>query len=174
MGIREKLNENPAITTGVTIGIIVIALFYIIDSQITNFIFGDNPNSGRITAMYYTTDDGATYFEDEAEKLPPFQKDGKDAVRCYVYSCDGKKTKFVAYLERLTPEVKKKIEDSRKAPHDPNGVPAADIDMLQNDGTEVKKPGTGKWVKRNTPEGEALASVNCPEGSKIEIVLPRN
>ena len=61
---------------------------------------------------YFSTDDGKTWFADEATKLAPFRKDGKDAVRAYVFKCaDGKK--FIAFLERLTPEGKKKVEAIR-------------------------------------------------------------
>ena len=55
MGIRESLNKNPAITTGATIGIIVIALIFILYQ-----IFGGDGAPKPITEMYYTVDDGAT------------------------------------------------------------------------------------------------------------------
>lgn len=174
MGIRETLNQNPAITTGVTIGIIVIALGAIIWQLV-----GGDGMPDAITEMYYTVDDGATYFADDANKIAPFDKDGKEAVKCYVFTCDDKKTKFVAYLERLTPEAKKKmeaaIEAQKKAdPNAANTIPM-DTDIITMEGTEVKKPGAGnKWVKRTTPEGEKITQPQCPDGKNenLNIVLP--
>lgn len=171
MGIRESLNKNPQITTGVTIGIIVIALGFIFYQ-----IFGGESMPKPITQMYYTTDEGATRFADDAGKLAPFDKDGKEAVRCYIYSCDDKKTDFVAYLERLTPVAKKKIEEARAKNTNPNQPPTVDTDFLEAEGTEVKKPGTGKWVKRNSNEGAQITMVTCPGGNndKLQIVLPQD
>lgn len=171
MGIRESLNRNPSITTGITIGIIVVALGFIIWQ-----IVGGDSAPKPITQMYYTTDDGATKFVDDAAKLCPYQKDGKDAVRCYVYSCDDKSTSFVAYLERLTQATKKKIEDARAVAKNPNQPPTVDTDFLEAEGTEVKKPGSGKWIRRNSAEGAKITSVTCPNGNneKLMIVLPQD
>lgn len=127
---------------------------------------------GPITELYYTTDDGKTWFADKAELQPPFDKDGKEAVRVYIFTCDERKTTFVGYMERLTPEAKKKAEAlQKKAETDPSAM--ADLDMLLQEGVEVKKPG-GKWVKRNTEAGDKIIMVTCPDGTadKLEIVLP--
>src|SRR5689334_11283784 len=50
---------------------------------------------------WFTTDDGKTWFADDDNRLFPFDKDGKKAYRCYVWTCDGGKTKFVSHLERV-------------------------------------------------------------------------
>ncbi len=178
MGIRETLNQNPAITTGVTIGIIVIALGFI-GWQVLS---GDGAPSA-VTKMYYTVDDGATYFADDANKLSPFDHEGKPAVRCYVFTCDKKKSQFVAYLERLTPEAQKKmaaaLEAQKKAvPTAPGAnVPGPfgpETDFIAQEGTEVKKPGAPKWFKRNSVEGEKAVQPSCPDGKNemLDIVLP--
>lgn len=178
MGIRETLNKNPAIATGITIGIIVLAIAfpkYGILWYIPPFdsVFSDTP--GPVTEMYYTIDDGATWFEDKAEKQAPFDKDGKQAVRVYLFSCDEKKTNFVGYLERLTPEAKAKAEAlQKKSESDPSAM--SEMDMVLQDGVEVKRKGDAKWVKRNSPEGEKISQPICPDGKtdKLEIVLPND
>ncbi len=169
MGIRETVNQNPAITTGVTIGIIVIALGIIMYQ-----LFG---NSGYrvVTENYYTIDDGQSYFTDEANKVAPFDKDGKQAVRCYVFKCsDGKP--FVAYLERMNEKFKDKYAEALKAQQNPDnaGQAGMEAEEFRMQGQEVKKPGDEKWVNQQSPEAEKITQITCPDGdlSKLEIVLP--
>ena len=78
--------------------------------SITTARTGRSPAFTRSTRTRTTVDDGATYFPDDANKIPPFTKDGKEAVRARVFSCDGGKTKYVAYLERITPKAKAAID----------------------------------------------------------------
>src|SRR5947207_15643246 len=106
VGVRETLNRYPKITAAV-IGVILLAVVYLFwSSGIGGIAAG---RSG--TQAYFSTDDGKSWFVDDAKKIPPFQKNGKDAVRAYVYKCpDG--TKFVSHLERYTPEAKKMLEGS--------------------------------------------------------------
>ncbi|MFT3788077.1 MAG: hypothetical protein QM770_18210 [Tepidisphaeraceae bacterium] len=61
-------------------------------------------------------------FVDQADRIPPFQKDGKEAYGMYVYSCDGGKTESLAYIWKYTKEVaarrvemQKKLEEARKS-----------------------------------------------------------
>ena len=49
---------------------------------------GWKPSPG---SAFYTTDDGATLFTDGADRLPPFDHDGKAAVMAAVFSCDNGK-----------------------------------------------------------------------------------
>jgi hypothetical protein len=46
------------------------------------------PKEEAVTRAFYTTDDGKTWFTDDAERLPPFDHGGKQAVRLYLFSCD--------------------------------------------------------------------------------------
>ena len=85
MGIRETLNKNPGITTGATAGIILLAVGFII-YQLSG---GGTPSVA--TKAYFTIDDGKTWFSDDINKVPPFDKDGKQAVKAYVYECPGGK-----------------------------------------------------------------------------------
>ncbi len=176
MGIRETLNKNPALTTGVTGGIIGIALIYILYSVIFS---GGGGSGGTFTQAYYSIDDGKTFYADEIDLVPPLQKDGKEAVRVFVFTCDGGKTKFVAYMERFTPKGKKALEDARaKAKANPNQDMSAEfmaMEQIQFTEREVKKPGEGKWVKASSNESGAVMSIKCPEGQSdenLEPVLP--
>ena len=161
MGLREKMNENPSLTTGVTIAIIVVAIALII----YQFFTGGGAQTGAANKSWYSSDDGATYFSDDINLVPPFKgkKDGKEAVRAYVYQCKGGKP-FVAYLERYTPEAKKRVEQmlAKKAP------PMAEE---SGSGVEVKKPGAGnQWVKLLDDKAAAIRNVTCPDGGQPESV----
>lgn len=170
MGLRETLNKNPAITTGATAAIIIIALIVIIWQ-----LKGDSYSVGE-NLSWYTIDDGKTWFADDANKVPPFDKDGKKAYRVYVYKCaDG--TKFVSHLERYTPEAKKIVEEANK-----KGA-AADPSILETvtmNGLEVKNPGNGDdakfWVKQAQYQAySVITAPKCPNGGGtdgLEAVPP--
>jgi len=95
-------------------------------------------DSGKI---WLTADDGKTWFPEDGAKIPPVMINGKEAVRCHVYTNDGGKTKYVLYLERTQPAVKKRIE-SRPKILDP---------MAQVGAVEVKRPGDTAWMPRTAP-----------------------
>ena len=160
MSLREKLNENPSIITIATLGIIVIAIG-LITWQV---IQGRHPPPIKV---YFTTDDGASFFEGDDASLPPFPHDGKTAYRAYVFTCDGGKTRFVAYIERFTSEARKRIEALRKNPD--SAAPTDDDPQVS--GAQVKLPRTRNdeslWIKRDSPEGEALlTNLKCPSGDE--------
>jgi hypothetical protein len=106
--------------------------------------------------IYFTDDDGKTWFADDRSKLPPFDHAGKPAVVAHVYKC-GDKT-FVAFLERLTAEAKAGAKNS--------GTQGG------SETIEIKKPLTaGPWVKVNDPRAMGVQIVRCADGttSPIEI-----
>jgi hypothetical protein len=165
VGIRETLNKNPSITTGVTIGIILIALIFIVYSA-----FFSGPGRPRIvTKAYYTVDDGQSYFVDDINKVVPFDHDGSPAVMCMVFSCDGGSTKFVGYLEKYPPKVAKMLNDAQS---NSNG-PDKESLMMQYEGEMlVKKPGSGDWV--NQMQHPEITDVKCPDGGTgpIQAMYP--
>jgi hypothetical protein len=167
LGIRETLNKNPAITTGVTAGIVVIAIVVII----WQLWGGSSPVSSASGAQqYYSDDDGATYFADAATKIPPFDHNGKQAVRALVFQCgDGKP--FVGMLQRYTKDAKAKLEKAQSGK--PGDVLMEDIEIT---GLEIKKPKTGEagWVKQTDPKAAAVSRVTCPDGKvdQLRAVTP--
>jgi hypothetical protein len=64
-----------------------------------------------VPKAFFTTDDGKSFFVDRFDRVPPFRKDGKTAVRAQVFSCDDGRTKFVGYLEMYAPLDKAALED---------------------------------------------------------------
>ena len=160
MGLRERMNENPSLTTGVTVAIIVVAIALILYQA---FSGGGGGDLGTPNKAWYSTDDGASYFSDDINLVPPYKKDGKEAVRVYVYQCKGGKP-FVAWLERYTPEAKKRVEQmlAKAAP------PMAEESGA---GIEVKKPGAGNpWVKLLDEKAASVRNPTCPDGAHPEAV----
>jgi hypothetical protein len=170
VGLRETLNENPKIVTGATAGLIVIVLGWIIISSFG----GNSPGSGGTAGAakaYFSDDDGKSYFADDAKKIPPFDHNGKQAVKANVYRCGGKE--FVNHLERYTPEAKKKAEAAvadARAMKDPTIMSS-----IQQEGLEVKRPGEAKWVKLADAKSQTVVQPQGPGGGNpetLEVVYP--
>ncbi len=173
MGIREKLNDNPRVTTGITAAIVVIALAFIIYQLL--------PNRGpRIpTERFYSDDDGATWFADDINKIPPFDHNGKQAVRANVYQCGSGKP-FVAYLEKYDDKAKAKLEElqakMKEVGNNPPGPgqvpPGADFEEVSMTGIMVKKPGGGNWVRQmDYQHSQEVTTIKCPDG-KVDDLRP--
>jgi len=169
MGIREKLNEQRGITIGATCALIVLALVMVAMQM----------RGGRSTAAeavtsgksFYSTDDGKTWFVDESTRIPPFMKDGKEAVRAHVYRTkDG--TEFVGFLERYSPAGKKMLDAAAARQSDPLMV--TDNSLAAAEATEWKKPGETKWVSANDPRVGTVTTVVSPKGAgdTVQPVTP--
>lgn len=161
MGIRETLNKNPAISIGVLAGVILLAVIWIFMS------LRDEPMGPMITKAYYTIDDGATFFEDEYDKLAPFQKDGKEAVRAHVFDCNGKR--FVGFMEKLTPAAKAELE--KMGSGDRDRIVRARIEVEQG-GRLFKKPKGNNWIPSSSPQASAVMEPPKCDGAVAHEVLP--
>lgn len=169
MGIRETLNRNPNLTTGVTAGIIVLAIIVIFWQSCAGE--GGSSDSGK---YFFSTDDGKTFFKDDIAKIPPFDVGGKTAVRAIVYRC-GTGEPFVLYLERYTKEMQKKMTDARAKASDGKPVNISTDTTNYSSGREVKKPGDKDWVPFGSgPKFNNIVAPKCPDGStdNLEIYPP--
>jgi len=168
VGIRETLNQNPGITTGATAVIILLAL---------GFIIWQFTGSGGVdvqNAAYFTVDDGKTWFEDDVTKLAPFDKDGKQAYRVYVFKCGGGEP-FVSHLERYTDEAKKRIEEMRNNQGQGGPPNPMMFEGIMMTGVEVKDPGQPNWIRQSDfQRAQQIMSPVCPDGTRngIEAVFP--
>ena len=167
MGIRQKINENPGATTAVTAGIVVLAILFIIWQAC-----GDSTSGVVSTKSFYTTDDGKTYFPDDSTNVPPYQKNGKLAVRAQVFTCDGGKTKFVGYLEMYAPQDKAMLEQMAQATKNKGaGPPPAYLGYAGQ--AMVKRPGDppNAWVPLSpatTTVYQQIVQPKCPGGKPQE------
>ena len=124
---------------------------------------------------WYTTDDGMTWFADDARKISPFERDGKTAYRCYVYSCDDGKTMKVAFLEKYEERAKQFLENLQKNPvPEMSDEQRAELHQIITKGILVKPPGTGDegWVRQTDPMAPRIVTPKCPEGGQVKWVAP--
>jgi hypothetical protein len=158
-GIRELIRKHSAVIAIATTVVAVAALGYSLRSAASG-----TPTAS--TDTFCTTDEGQTVFVADALKIPPFEHDGKMAVRVAMFTFDGGKTKFPGFLQRYTPEAKRRMEAAMNDPK--HGAAIGMNDM------EVKKPGSGNpWVsKGNLVESAKVMHVDCPEGKELEVALP--
>jgi hypothetical protein len=156
------MNENPQIATGITIGLIVLVVGYIIYSTMGRTPSGGPPPVGN--RAFYTDDDGAHWFADDATKVPPFDHNGKQAVRAKVYKCDGKT--FVNHMERYTPDAQKRLQQAYA-----RATNSADVVPPESTGLEVKAPGGDRWVLATDPAAAQIMAPKCPSGN-LELVTP--
>jgi hypothetical protein len=160
MSLREKIIQNPRVGLGAACALLIISIG-IIALQLRG------PALPAATAQaFFTVDDGKTWFADDLAKLPPFDKDGKEAVRAYVYRCpDG--TQFVNYLERFKPSAKQALASMVPADAEHKGTGSLSaIQGAYTAGREVKRPGDKKWIDGgNFREAAQITIVKCPNGS---------
>lgn len=170
MSLKEKLNKRPMLVSAVMLLVIAAAVYISVSSM--------RPNAGRSykppQAAYFTSDDGKTFFVDDATKIAPFKTaDGKEAVEAFVYSCDGDKDPFVAYMMRYTPEAKKGMEAAYSRSTVVGGrrkyASMQDRDQVLFASTvsaEVKQPGDSTWVgARDATKYAKVIAFDCPKGS---------
>lgn len=165
MGIRETLNEKPQIVTAAAVGILVVALV-LIGLQ----LFGSSRRAESTVSnkQFFTVDDGQTLFVDSITRIPPFEHQGKQAVRAKVFTCDGGRTRFVGYLERYSPQTIEAMQRAAASGQTDNDS------MLLEAGLEVKRPGDARWTAFRDGEGYRIIAVQCPEGTPgpLQAVLP--
>jgi hypothetical protein len=161
--IRETLQRRG-------VGVALAAFLICAAIFITAFAFHPTSHKPSYGEMFYSDDDGQTYFKDTAFKFAPFDHNGQIANIAIVYT-DGK-TNFVAYLERYTPDARKQLQasyDSNPTEHfkvlDLMAFPTIELS-----GMETKLPGKDNpWISRSKMRAPNIQS---PTGADLEIVQP--
>src|SRR5256885_1965398 len=102
-GVRELINRNVVIVAPI-VGLLILACL------VMGFRRSSLASSSR--QIYFTNDDGKTFFKDDQRKVPPFTSWGKECVGAILFTCAGdiKGTPFVGYMIRYTPEGKSQRE----------------------------------------------------------------
>ena len=167
MGIRDTLNRNPSIATGTILAIIVIAVAFIVYSQSR----GLSPSKEPAKA-FYTIDEGKHWFVDDVSKFPPFDHEGKEAVRALLFQC-GEGKPFVGYLARYTPDTKKELEAARNSPTGTKSEQyMRNLIIAEKIGKEIKKPGDPQWTTlADETNWKRVMQVKCPEGQN-DVPVP--
>lgn len=167
MGIRETLNKNPAMTTGVTAGIIVLALVVIVWQ-----VWPSRETTLLHRKFFFTVDDGKTYFADDFYKIPPFKhSSGREAVRAHVYQANEKSKPYVGWLEKFPDQIKPKLDKIASDPKQREQLwftPEFRDEMYKL----VKTPGGGNWVQGTPDVVNQLRMMQVKDGMMARELFP--
>lgn len=163
MSLRSTLRGNPLVHIAIFAVCILILIFSWRRSM---------PQAAEVPDAYYSDDDGATYFGDIANRIPPFDHQGKAAVSADVYRrTDG--TAFVGYLERYTDTAAALVTRVR-TPGQRTPL-TLDEQFAILDGKQFKKPGEKEWKQepRLMPGAKfAPRTATAPDGAVGTLVTP--
>lgn len=170
MGVRENINQHPKRAAG-AVAVVVLGILG----------FGALQNRSSAVSLssqaYFSDDDGRTFFRDDAARVGPFDRGGKEAVAAHVFAgADGKP--FVGYLERaISPQARAEIEQARRTLMErasKHAVPMPDSDAMEQiaRNLEVKRPGDKEWVAATDPKAGAVYAVTAPGGGTPTRVAP--
>ena len=166
MSIRESINNSPKRTA------IVMSVCVVATVGYAAFVAsgGSTGSASLPSQMYFSADDGKTYFADDSARIPPFDHYGKQAHLAGVFRCPGKQP-FVAYVLRYSPEGAAelaKIPASLRISADPA------VNAIKASTAEAKRPGAKAWTPATADAFGALLVPACPHGHAEvpEQVLP--
>jgi len=168
-GIRQKIGEKRGIGVALGVGLILVAAIALAVQHMPE-------KRADLNQAFYTIDDGATWFEDSAYRIAPFDHEGKQAVIAQVYSYAGGGKQFCAYVAKYSPQGKEKLEaaiaKARKNNEPPaSAMPFRDRDFMQS-AMLVKSRGTDKpWIPIGDPRARDVMAVHSPDGSEVDQVL---
>jgi len=148
MGAREWLNQHPNVAIGGGITVVLVAIVCIV----VEVRAGRHRYPAGPPDSYFTVDDGKTFFVASSGNIPPFDYEGQQAVRAYVFRCGSQK--FVGFMERFVPKY-----------HDIVVAQGITPEAMRY-GRELKRPGDAKWLLSGDLRAETkLTDVPCPNGS---------
>lgn len=149
MGLAEVHEKHPQVVMSTIIGAIVIILI-VIAVQVM-------PSRAKNLAAqaYFTTDDGRTWFADDSTKIAPFDHNGQQAVRCYVFkTADGTKA---VYLEKYSDKGKAAL--AQAAASSGGTTAAGGLDLLAHNEELVKRPSDSQWTNIANPAAAQIMTV---------------
>lgn len=166
MSLRDKLNENPAITTAVTLGVILCVLIFMV-YQLGLFA-GTRGDGGP--SKIFLSDDGTSYYAGTTQDLYTLGPDGQPKAQAHVYQYPGQAPQ-IWYLERLHPEAVK-FYKQMQAGHTPESMMM--LESMQYNANYVRRPNEAQWYDRRSPEGVAIATPPPPlaNGDEAEPLTP--
>ncbi|MEM9881972.1 MAG: hypothetical protein AAF800_03510 [Planctomycetota bacterium] len=132
MIFRQTINDKPVLGYALLVLLLTTAVVVFVA-----FSSGEVRTPPEL--RFFSVDDGRTFFTAARTRHPPFDHEGRVAVAAAVFECDGQR--FVGYLERYTPTMKRAFDRHGDAPPGPDLLRRA-----ARDGIEVKRPGEGTWV----------------------------
>jgi len=121
-----------------------------------------------ITKCYFTNDDGQTWFIDDVDRVTPFDKDGKPAVRAYLFSCPSGKS-YCGLVSRHSDSGREAVAIYR-IQHPDGRLPES---LLRSGSREFKQPGQTKWVNDQSGDMFKVSMQKaCSDGTYPVPFLP--
>ena len=168
MGVIEEMRKKPWLKYAV-MGAVVLAI------GINAYHLWPEKKLSQ-TLAYFSDDDGKTWYADNRDNIPPYDHNGKQAVRAIVFSYANGSKQFCGYLLRYSPAVRKSIMDAvaAGAAHPPALSPyAIAYGMNFVTTSEVKAAGSSEpWVPSTSDKGRTVMSVKSPDSSELDSVVP--
>lgn len=169
MEIRRAIQGKPVVGIGIAVvcillaGLILVKQFWPV-------------KKANLAQAFFSNDDGQTWFQDSAFRVPPFDHNGKAALIAEIYNYDNGSKEFCAYLAKYTPEAKARLEqalaEAQKSGQPPGSVALYQDPAFIGQGTLVKKPGNGNsWVPISDPRSIDVRTVHAPDGTVVDQVL---
>jgi hypothetical protein len=147
MGIREAVNKNSKLAGIATVAVLILVVGMIIWELRTSRRVEFTPN-----LAFFSDDDGKSFFADNEDLVPPFDHNGRQALRAFVFTSNS--GKFVGYLQKYTEPERSQVQAARNAhvynAPDPSGI-------------FIKKPGDSKWINVASPGASLIVDVRCPD-----------
>jgi hypothetical protein len=137
LGLREAIRKKQGLTAVVACVIIAVAMVAI-------FVQARDGGFASPDDVYYTKDDGKTFYPDTADKLMVPDASGNPNVRAHLIEVNGKQV--VGYMSRMTPEALKTIQEAQEARKAGRPVDGRKLSAIAQNGVEYKKPGDAKWI----------------------------
>jgi len=156
--LRERLRSNSRFGYGVAVAVLITGLALLAFQWVNQF---GTPAYSEIK-VFYSVDDGKTYFPDGEGRLPPFDHPNGLAVRAHVFN--GSSGPFVGYLEQFSPEARNiitRVSEAAKTAK-PGDKPPPELSRVvdaQRNGRQVKRPKDANWVSINSGAGQAITRV---------------
>jgi hypothetical protein len=123
--------------------IAIVALFLM--SFVAFFLLRPGKPQAELPLLYFTIDDGKTWFEADINQIPPFQYDGKEAVQAMMFSPDGTMTGAQpAYLLKYSEPVRDRFLEAIKTKGSRSSVEYG----LKPTEIFVKRPGEAEWMTK--------------------------
>jgi hypothetical protein len=159
MGIREQIQNRRSFAVSIAGLFIVMAVGLIVWNNSSGL-------PSKQEKAFYSDDNGKSWFEDDINKVSPFDHNRKQAVRVYLYRA-GSGQPFVGYLARLNEAGHKQMLDLMGKPR--SGETIDEINKLINTNLEVKKPTGDKWVLISSPDAGSIITPTPPSGQSGEL-----
>ncbi len=172
--VRDWMNNNSAVVTVAAVVLLLVALSAIIWQN-----SGSNRGGGRIENIYFYDMGSGQLFSGKASGIPPITAEsGGEGVRAYVYGCGdcSETNRYIAYLEKNTPEAKAAMEKMQNPDaNNPEGQAPEEYDPMITQGVLVRAVEGGQWVPMYSEMGQKITGAlegKCAAGTRLVPCLP--